>query len=98
MSWPVMWISVGGCTKLQSNYTSLKKQRQRLSSPDSKTESGIKTPTNARRQVQLLWSSSELTTQISHSFFNSDPHTKRCLEKICLETDLLVCPNNLFSQ
>lgn len=29
MSWPIVCISVGGCVKLQSNYTSLQRQRQK---------------------------------------------------------------------
>lgn len=38
MSWPVVCISVGDCVKLESNYTSLRRQRQKRSSPDSKAE------------------------------------------------------------
>lgn len=29
MSWPMVWISVGDCVTLQSNYTSLQRQRQK---------------------------------------------------------------------
>ena len=38
MSWPIVSISVGGCVKLHSNYTSLQRQRQKRSSPDSKVD------------------------------------------------------------